>query len=309
MASATLLAQTLRPLTVRPRQHPRGLDHVSAASGLVCAHGRAYVVCDDEHHLAVFDDAQRPGTLHRLLHGDLPPDAVERKRRKADFEALLLLEGYPTHGAQALVALGSGSTPQRDTGVALVLDGQGRPTKDLCRFSLTALYQPLRSALGEINIEGAFLQGDELVLLHRGGQGGADNAVLRLQRAQLVAAIGGRGGIGPAPEITHLALGALDGVPLGFTDGAALSGGGWVFCAAAEDTQDSYADGACAGGAVGVVNAAGELTALHRLASLHNTHQKPEGIAVRERRDGLDLCLVTDADDPARAAELLLARL
>ena len=278
---------------------------MSAASGLVCAHGRAYVVGDDEHHLAVFSDAHRPGQLHRLLSGDLPADAVERKRRKADFESLLLLDGYPTRHTQALVALGSGSTAQRDTGIALVLDAHGQPTNDLRRFTLTALYQPLRSALGEINIEGAFMQGDELVLLHRGGQGGADNAVLRLQRSQLVAAINGRGGIGPAPHITPMPLGMLDGVPLGFTDGAALQDGGWVFCAAAEDTASSYADGACTGGAIGLVSAAGELSALHRLATQH----KPEGIAVREHRQGLDLCLVTDADDPARAAELLLVRL
>lgn len=305
MAAAALPAQRLRALTVDPRRHPRGLAHVSAASGLVCTQGRAYVVCDDEHHLAVFHDAHRPGRLHRLLRGQLPADAAQRKRRKADFEALLLLDGYPAPQAQALVALASGSTAQRDTGVALVLDAQGRPTNDLRRFTLTALYQPLRSALGEINIEGAFMQGDALVLLHRGGQGGADNAVLRLQRSQLVAAIAGRGGIGPAPHITPMPLGSLDGVPLGFTDGAALAGGGWVFCAAAEDTASSYADGACAGGAIGVVHASGELAALHRLGS----HHKPEGIAVQARQGGLDLCLVTDADDPARAAELLLVRL
>ncbi|MBX3626209.1 MAG: hypothetical protein KF892_14430 [Rhizobacter sp.] len=278
---------------------------MSAASGLVCAFGHAYVVCDDEHHLVVFHDAHRPGRLHRLLHGDLPADAAERKRRKADFEALVLLDDHPRRHAHTLVALGSGSTAQRDTGVALVLDANGRPTNALRRFTLTALYQPLRHALGEINIEGAFMQGDDLVLLHRGGQGGADNAVLRLQRAQLVAAIDGRGGIGPAPRIKPMPLGTLDGVPLGFTDGAALPGGGWVFCAAAEDTASSYADGACAGGAIGLVNAGGELAALHRLATPH----KPEGIAVREHAGGLDVCLVTDADDPARAAELLLVRL
>lgn len=298
-------AQTLRRLTVREDQHPRGLGHVSAASGLVCTHGRAYVVCDDEHHLAVFGDAHRPGVLHRLVRGDLPSDAVARKRRKADFEALLLLDGGPGGEAPMLVALGSGSTAQRDVGVALALDAYGRPLKGRRRFTLTALYQPLRAALGEINIEGAFLQGDELVLLHRGGQGGADNAVLRLPRAQLLAALDGRGGLGPAPRVQHFPLGALDGVPLGFTDGAALAGGGWVFCAAAEDTASSYDDGACAGGVLGVVGPAGDLVAMHRLATRH----KPEGIAVRERRDGLDVCLVTDADDASQAAEMLLARL
>lgn len=299
------MAQTLRPLTVSPRRHPRGLGHLSAASGLVCAHGRAYVVCDDEHHLAVFSGPHRHGTLHRLLRGNLPADAAQRKRRKADFEALLLLEGHPRAGASALVALGSGSTPERDRGVGVVLDADGRPTRERHRFTLTALYQPLRAALGEINIEGAFMQGDELVLLHRGGQGGADNAVLRLQRSQLVAAIEGHGGLGAPAQVRQLPLGSLDGVPLGLTDGAALSHGAFVFCAAAEDTANSYADGPCRGGAIGLVGANGELLALHRLDTPH----KPEGIAAREHAHGLDLCLVTDADDPARAAELLLVRL
>ncbi len=290
---------------MRPRQHPRGAGHLSAASGLVCAHGRAYVIADDEHHLAVFHDLHRPGSLHRLLRGDLPAEPILRKRRKPDFEALVLLEHYPARGRQALVALGSGSTPERDIGVAVVLDQQGRPTRDVRRFTLAALYHPLRAALGRINIEGAFMQGAELVLLHRGGQGGVENAVLRLQRRQLVAAIDGRGGIGPPPQVQHMVLGAIDGVPLGCTDGAALSGGAWVFCAAAEDTPDSVADGPCRGAALGLVNAAGELVALHRLAVAH----KPEGIAVREHAAGLDVCLVTDADDPARCAELLLVRL
>jgi hypothetical protein len=302
------MAQVLRPLTVLPRHHPRGLGHVSAASGLVCAHGRAYVVCDDEHHLAVFNDLHRAGTLHRLLRGQLPADAATRKRRKADLEALLLLDDYPARGASALVAFGSGSTANRDRGVAVVLDAAGRPTRDIRPFTLSALYQPLRAALGEINIEGAFMQGAELTLLHRGGQRGADNAVLRLPRSQLIAAIDGHGGLGAPARIQHLPLGTLAGVPLGFTDGAALPGGRWVFCAAAEDTTDSYADGPCHGGAIGIVGRAGELLALHRIATPNGTPFKPEGIAAREDAQGLALCLVTDADDPGRAAELLFVR-
>jgi hypothetical protein len=303
------VAQVLRPLTISPHRHPRGLGHVSAASGLVCAHGRAYVVCDDEHHLAVFSDLHRHGTLHRLLPGKLPADAAQRKRRKADLEALLLLDDHPVRGASTLVAFGSGSTADRDRGVAVVLDAAGRPTRDVRRFTLTALYQPLRAALGEINIEGAFMQGDELVLLHRGGQHGADNAVLRLPRSQLVAAIDGHGGLGALAQIRHLPLGTLGGVPLGFTDGAALPDGRWVFCAAAEDTADSYADGPCRGAVIGIVGARGELQAVHALATPQHSSFKPEGIAVREHARGLELCLVTDADDPACAAELLFVRL
>jgi hypothetical protein len=291
-----LSTETLRPLTVDPQAHPRGLGHVAAASGLVCAWGRAYVVCDDEHHLAVFHDTHTPGRLHRLLPGDLPLDKTERKRRKADFEALLLLD------SRTLLAFGSGSAENRDTAVVLTLDAHGDPAGEARRFDLAPLYQPLRAALGDINIEGAFLLGSDLVLLHRGGQGGSRNAFVRFDRAQLLAAIEGRA-VAAWPRIHSLDLGALDGVPLGFTDGAALSNGAWVFSAAAEDTADSYADGPCAGGAVGLVNAAGELQLLRRLATLH----KPEGIAAREQPGGVELCLVTDADDPARCAELLRA--
>ncbi|MET0332987.1 MAG: hypothetical protein ABW190_01845 [Rhizobacter sp.] len=289
---------TLRALTIEPRDHPRGVAHLAAASGLVCAFGRAYVVCDDEHQLAVFDHAERPGRLHRLLPGDLPADKTERKRRKADFEALLLC-------GERLVAFGSGSTPQRDTGVVLTLDPHGEPTGDTRPFDLSPLYRPLRAALGEINIEGAFLLGDELVLLHRGGQGQSRNAVVRYGRAQLLAVIDGRRGATQAPRITPFDLGQVNGVPLGFTDGAALSNGAWVFCAAAEDTADSYADGPCAGSVVGLVDARGRLVVRRELATLH----KPEGIAARGVAGRIELCLVTDADDPARCAELLRASL
>lgn len=271
----------------------------------MCAFGRAYVVCDDEHHLAVFSDTEQPGTLHRLLPGDLPADKVARKRRKADFEALLLLDDVAVGQRHRLVAFGSGSTPERHTGVVLALDAQGRPAGPPRRFDLAPLYAPLAARLGKVNIEGAFMLGNELVLLHRGGQGAADNAVLRVPRAALLAAIEGHRMAGPAMRMQPMPLCHLDGVPLGFTDGAALADGGWVFCAAAEDTASSYADGPCRGGAVGVVSREGTLRALLRL----DVPLKPEGIAARRHGGHLELCLVTDADDPARSAELLYARL
>lgn len=49
-------------------------------------------------------------------------------------------------------------------------------------------------------------------------------------------------------------------VPYGFTDGAALPGGGMVFTAVADDTDDSYVDGGCVGFAVGVLDASGRVT-------------------------------------------------
>jgi hypothetical protein len=93
-------------------------------------------------------------------------------------------------------------------------------------------------------------------------------------------------------------LGELDGVTLGFTDGAALDDGRWLFSAVAENTTDSYNDGACLGTVIGLVERDGRV---RRLAQLDG-QWKVEGIALAA--DG-GLLLVTDADDPQVAASLL----
>ncbi len=300
-----LVAHHLRLLTVDPQAHPRGERHVSAASGLVCAGGRAYVVCDDEHHLAVFRDDETPGELHRVLAGELPRPKGARKRLKADLETLLLLPPFGHHSAAALLALGSGSRPNRNTGVLIPLNAAGEPSSDVRRFDLTPLYAPLIAELGEINIEGAMVVGDELLLLNRGVAGRSDNAVARYSLSDWLGVIEGRGLAVKPPLIRRYDLGAIAGVPLGFTDGAALPDGAWVFSAVAEDTADSYADGHCSGSAVGVVTAGGDIRTIHRLVP----PAKVEGIAVRADKDGVAICMVTDADDPARASSMLLARL
>lgn len=295
-----LQTQLLRTLTINPRQHPRGQPHLSAASGLVCANGRVYVVGDDEHHLAVFHDQAGPGVLHRLFAGELPGNKKARKRRKPDLETLLWL---PLRNA--LVALGSGSRPNRHSGVLIPLGAGGEPLAGWLSFDLQPLYEPLRAALGEINIEGAMLLGAEFVLLNRGVAGRSDNAAAHYPLQALIDAIDGRVGALAPPSIRRYALGHIDAVPLAFTDAAALPGGGWVFSAVAEDTDDGYADGGCRGSVVGVVDAGGALVATHRLEA----PLKVEGIAVRVDGQCMSLCLVTDADDPAQASQLLLARL
>lgn len=296
-----LHADLLRTLTLARDQHPRGQPHLSSASGLVCANGRAYVVADDEHHLAVFGDAATPGRLHRLFAGDLPDDKKARKQRKPDLETLLWLPAR-----SALVALGSGSRPNRNTGVVIPLGADGEPSAGLLHFDLQALYEPLRAALGEeINIEGAMQLGDEFVLLNRGVAGGADNAAAHYPLQALIDAIDGRPRAVAPASLRHYRLGHIDDVPLGFTDATALPDGGWVFSAVAEDTRDSYADGRCSGSVVGVIDAGGALVSTQRL----DAPLKVEGIAVRVDGQAMSLCMVTDADDPAQASQLLLARL
>jgi hypothetical protein len=281
----------LRDLTLE------GQAHLGAASGLVCEHGRAYVVADDEHHLAVFCDLEAPGALHRIRDGDLPRRKGARKRRKPDLETLTSLPRRWT-GQRMLLALGSGSRVNRCTGFAVPLDRHGGLSARVHAFDLGALYRPLIARFGGLNIEGAMVIGDQFVLLNRGGREGLPNAALFVPASALLAAMSG-GGHAAAPRVLPFDLGTLDAVPLGFTDGAARPDGSWLFSAAAELSADSVADGPCRGSVIGEVSARGELVAMRQLPGT----LKVEGIALQP--DGPSLCMVTDADDPQCCAQLL----
>ncbi len=296
----------LRDLLVDPLLHPRGQGHLSAASGLARVGERLYVVADDEHHLASFEEAgpASPLVLLRLFEGDLPRDKGKRKAAKPDLEALALVPALPGCPHGALLVLGSGSRPTRETGVLIALDASGLATQRMTPVALSDLYAPLRARFADLNIEGAFVASGELRLLQRGNKGDARNACIAFDWNQVAPWLAGRHPQAPAVKtIQEIDLGDIGGVPLGLTDGAALPGGAWVFCAAAEDTADSYQDGACAGSAIGIVAPDGTLRQLEWLQGA----PKVEGIAVQVRGAELVLTLVTDADDPHFPSRLLQA--
>lgn len=304
-----LSAQTLRLLHLAEGAHPHGLGHLSAASGLVRLGDTLYVVADDEHHLGSFElDGPSPVQLHRLREHDLPAADAARKAAKPDLEVLLHLPPLPGGGHGALLALGSGSGPRRNRALRLPLDARGQPAGPVHELPLEPLYAPLRERFGDLNIEGGFFDGDELVLLQRGNRSGTPNASLRYGAAQVRDWLAG-GGDGPEPAVRTFELGHIDGVALAFTDGTALAGGRWAYSAVAEDSADSWADGACVGAVVGVVDALGRIVTQQRLAPTC----KVEGIVGREigSDSGCDveLLMVTDADDPAVPAQLVRARL
>jgi hypothetical protein len=285
----------LRALVLDPAAHPLGQAHLSAASALVRVGERLYVVADDELHLGLFSLADEdPGRLVRLFEGELPAPKAARKAAKPDLEALALLPALPGHGQGALLALGSGSKANRQRAVLLGLEQGALPRQ----LDLAPLYQPLHEYFSDLNIEGGFLLGEEFLLLQRGNQGQATNAAVHYRWAELRDWLLGDGPLPTPPIIRPVELGELGGVALGLTDGAALADGRWLFSAAAENTADSYNDGACLGAVIGLVERDGRV---RRLAELEG-RWKVEGIALDEAGD---LLLVTDADDPATAASLL----
>jgi hypothetical protein len=299
---------TLRSLSLARASQAGRPRHLSAASGLVSAGRYVYVIADDELHLGVFRKQGRaPGALVRLRPGRLPSRKKDRKRRKPDFEAIVALPPFQSFPAGALFVLGSGSRTSRSKGVLVALDAQGSIDGRSRVVDLAPLYAAFEPAFDELNIEAAFLDGDRLALLQRGNKGDARNARIRVALPPLLAALGTDT---PLPrsallDITPFELGTIAGVPLCFTDAAALPRGGFAFTAVAEDTDDSYADGACAGSAIGIIAADDRLRALWRL----EPPLKVEGIAARIVRNATELTVVTDADDVTIAARLLACRL
>lgn len=299
-----LQVHKLRELYLQGAHASVAAPYLSAASGLVQVGTRLYVVADDELSLGEFDllgDA--PGRLHRLFEGELPSKPKARKAVKPDCEALMALPAWSNYPYGALLALGSASRDSRQRGALLALDAAGAIDGAATVVDLAPLLSPLRARLDDLNIEAAFVQGDRFVLLQRGNRGAAINASIEFAWPQVQQWLAGAAAAPAAGAITRFELGLLAGVPLAFTDAAALPDGGWLFSAAAEDTANSYADGACVGSAIGRISPAGAIEYLHVLS----LNCKVEGLCVTPNGAALDLLMVTDADDRQLPALLLSA--
>ena len=265
------------------------------------------MVADDEHHLGVFGaTGAGAGTLLRLFDGELPESRKKRKKKKPDVEALVLLPPFAnfTHGT--LFALGSGSKTNRRRGVLLGLGADGAASGDPVVIDLSPMFVPLDDEFPKLNIEGAVVAGAELRLFQRGNKR-AGNALVRFPLAEVHNLLrrGGRSEPLRPLAIQRVELGEIEGIPLCFTDAAALPGGGMVFTAVAEDTDDSVSDGTCVGAALGMLGPEGRLRFLGRLERAH----KIEGIDARVDDNTVRLLLVTDADDASVPAELLCAEM
>lgn len=272
----------------------RGRLDCSAASGLVVDATHLWVVADDENDLFVYDRATlAPGPRITLFQESLPDDPRARKAAKADLEMLTRLPDG------RLLALGSGSTERRARGA--LVDGTHVQPVDLA-----PLYAHLATRIPELNLEGAAVVGHTFCLLQRGNGASGHNALVRLDLAGLLTALEAGRPLGPElmRSLVPVALGALDGVALGFTDACAhpRDPDALVFTCAAEGGGSTYEDGDFAGSAVGVLGLDGHvLGPIVRLEAV----DKVEGVHAEATDDGrLALLLVADADDRSVCAPL-----
>lgn len=297
----------IRALDLDDRGDPRLPRHLSAASGLACQGGCIYVVADDELHLGVFNaTGNAPGTLIRLFDGELPATKAERKKQKPDLEAITALPPFGDHRHGALLTLGSGSTRNRRRGALLPLHAANAVVGTPLVIDVSRLFGRLEREVPALNIEGAVTIDDELWLLQRANNKSPRNAIVRYPLAVILDMLpaGVIDAIAPA-AIVPVDLGTIDNVPLSFTDGAALPNGHMIFTAVAENTDDTYNDGACLGAAIGVAARDGTVRFFERLDGC----PKVEGIDARVDNNVIRLLLVTDADNHTIPASLYAATL
>lgn len=283
--------------------------HVRAGSGVRRWGERLVVVQDDVNALALLDE--RAGTVTPLA---LPAGEGGRRHfseRRGNKAAKMDLEACVVLPDGRLVAFGSGSTAARERLVVVDVERRVRVVDG------GALYARLRGrpdfAGSELNIEGAVVVGGRLRLFQRGNgavvRGMAPtNATGDLDLGAFVAWLDAGPGAPSLPpsfiDVSSVDLGRVGGVPFGFTDAVALPDGRVVFLAGAEDSPDTYGDGAVLGARVGVLDGEGVVLAEVLDERGGPSALKLEGVELVgvAPSGAIELVVVADMDDPDVAA-------
>ena len=289
----------LRDLDLESGSAPGLPPYVASASGVARRGRHVYVIGDESNHLAVFDlTSGEAGKLVRALEGEVARDPDERAEHKADLEALTVLPPGEASPYGMLLGVGSGSGPNRDRGFAWDLDAGGGLDGDPREIDLSPAYNLLRESIDELNVEGAAVLGDELLLFHRGNDSKAGNVVARLSLPDAVDSLRGdlRIDVDEIASMRRYELGSLEGIDLCFSDATPLGDGLVVFTASAEDD-----DGRIHGSVIGLIEPDGGVRRLRRI----DRRWKVEGVYATTDTGVIDMLFVCDQDDPDAPSPLL----
>lgn len=282
--------------------------HVRAGSGLAwlrtAAGLRLVVAQDDTSFLALVDPAggdARALALDHVVGGRrIFESRLGNKKHKLDLEAATSLPDG------RVLVVGSGSLPVRER--VVLVDASGARVVPLPAFYAALRAEP-RFAGSELNVEGAAVLGDTLVLANRGNGAAAGaltpvDALMRVPLGAFLAHLEG-GALPPLAAPEPFALGEAFGVRLTFTDLCARRGA-LYFLASAEASPNAIDDGAVVGTVLGRIDGG---TA--RWAPIVDERGQPsvakvEGLAwAAPDGEGDEVLVVVDRDDPDRASELL----
>ena len=282
----------LKLLRWRPRPGD-ALRPLCAASGLIRVPGGFWAVADDLSHLIRIPDGKSSGRGYRLFPGEPPVDAARRKRVKKDLESLIDL------GGGRLVAFPSGSKNRRCRGYLIRLSARGR-FRSAQEIDFRPLMDMLMKLIPDLNIEGGYVSRRRLILLQRGNGKAGFNGIVKIRLKGFLKGLEGRwraSALHLRPK--RVSLGRWGSVALCFSDGFYHDGVAY-FSAAAESGGSTYRDGRIYGSVVGALPKGGKPVILARLKG-----EKIEGLALKSVKDDLlEVCAVTDSDDPRRASRL-----
>jgi len=303
--------------------------HVRAASGVAWVGELLGVVQDDANFIALVEPESGAAIDIPLPVGPngqrLFETARGTKGLKLDLEACFAYRFSPGQGrtgrlddgALHFAGLGSGSKRARERIVVLDFDDSDRHVEQLRVLDADAFYAQLRArpefSGSELNIEGAVLRGQTLLLFQRGNgatraDASAVNAVGELDwplfRNYLTSHCA-PSHVPPLGRVTQYDLGSLEGVPFTFTDATLSPNGSVLFLSSAEDSTDSVTDGTVHGTRIGELAPDGSA----RVTPLLDEHGGPlrlkaEGL-VLDRKDPTRAWVVVDMDDTQLASELL----
>jgi hypothetical protein len=230
--------------------HEHDLARIPSASAIDLAGENLIIFGDDARSLYVLD---RAGELAQVvpLPGISPSQSRLPKHEKPDIESALV---YSSAGETHVIAFGSGSSgTARDGGFHVHIDALR--TISIDELALGDLYHNLRQApemerLGVLNIEGATIMDDHVILAQRAA-GSSGNCLIRFECAAFIDWLENRKPP-PAAEFFPVNLVRVSGVEAGLT-GLAFSPvhRRLFFTAAVEDRNDPVQDGPVLGSFVG----------------------------------------------------------
>jgi hypothetical protein len=189
---------------------------------------------------------------------------------------------------------GSGALPTRNILVKVNLQTQEAHT-----FSLTNFYGDLcREAAiqkEQLNIEGAAVYGDQLLLLNRG-----NNCIYRFALAAVTSCVE-QNGVFPDIAVQRYSLPFVDDCVAGFS-GATVFGDDLIFCASLEKTNDWINDGEILGSFIGLIHLCENSEEIADCVQLKQGNEvflgKIEGLCVTEKSERqVMLSAICDNDD------------
>jgi hypothetical protein len=218
---------------------------------------RVYIVGDDSPFLFVLDLASlKLVDQIRLFGSGNAKQGRIPKLLKPDLECLTQLE---INGQNHLVALGSGSTPDRNKSYIISLPAGDGKTARIEQRSLEDLYEAIQAnhdMLGDdvLNLEAAAATSDKLLLLQRATRGGP-NLLLSFPKPDFVSYLTGSRKNLPDYEVISFYLPKLSGLDSHFS-GAFVYHNYLFFSASVENTADAILDGEVLGSFVGWIDLA-----------------------------------------------------